>query len=424
MPDRRNISVVKPKVLTISSQQPDRGMRFAQPGTVAMLIAGAEGAAHLDAIAEAVESENFEEVERLHVESTTLIAKTLLTADKQALADQHERTHATFVHGRSHVVLGMFTPSGVPVAHSLALLDGETADPEDYVVAVSRFDGTEDPVTALVVAWEPQFTPLEREVSLRVPELVGRAGALELGYWVEGIAARFAVDLTERAIEFAAEELGVTDQIHAVQDLVGQVEHAAADIVGAALHAADGVIHGLAEAAGIDGIIQAGEDAVLAVAHVVNAIDNAFNAVVDAGAEVVADAVGVVVQAAEHVVVEAAVEVGHAAEAVGNAVGDAVVGAADAVADVVGAVVDFVADIFGGTDELRGSLELKEQFELAAAAQLTFRTVFEEQLQLNLTRIETVRPAASLGELIHARSQLVRASRVRRPALSLVLRKR
>ena len=49
-------------------------------------------------------------------------------------------------------MLGMFTPSGIPVAHSLALLDGEEVDPNSFAVAVSRLAGTNDEVHALAVA--------------------------------------------------------------------------------------------------------------------------------------------------------------------------------------------------------------------------------------------------------------------------------
>lgn len=417
MPDPgRRTALVQPRVLTISSRHDAVPMKFAQPGTVALLVANADGAELLQQIGDAVEREDLAEVERLYTTTKEQFAATMLTADRETLAREHDRTHATFVHGRRRVVLGMFTPTGAPVAHSLALLDSEDVDASSFAVAVSQAEGVDDEVFALAVARQAELTPLEREVLGRIPDEVGRGpGAVELGYWTEGIVARFAIDLGERAIEYAANELGVTDQIRAVQDIVGQVEHAAEDVVGAAVDAADGIIHGLAEAAGIDGIIQAGEDVVNAVGDVVNAVDNAVNNAVDAAADVVADAAGAVVDAAADAVGQVADAVGQAAEAVGNAV-DA---AADAVGDAVGAAVDWVAaNIFGGTDE-----EFQAQFLEAAAAQQTFQRVFQRQVDSGIARLETVQPAASLDQLIAARSQLVaRAAAPRTRAISLITR--
>ena len=387
-------------------------MRFAQPGTVALMIAGAEGANLLESVANAAEHEDLDEIERLYTLIKEQFASAMLSADRETFVSEHERTHATFVHGRRRVVLGMFTPSGIPVAHSLALLDGEEVDPDSFAVAVSRLAGTNNEGSALAVARMAEPTALELEV-MRARERAGLPG-LEIGYWTEGVVARFAADLGERAIEYAAEQLGFAEEIEAARAFVGQVEHAAEDVIGAAFNAADGIIHGLAQAAGIDGIVQAGEDVAHAVGNVVGAVDNAVNNAVDAAAGAVADAAGAVVDAAANAVGAAANAVGAAADAVGHAV-DA---AADAVGDAVGAAVDWVADhILGGVDP-----EYQAQFEEAAAAQKTFQKVFQRQVDVSVARIETIRPAASLGELIEVRSQLVRRAAPRKRAISLLAR--
>lgn len=342
-----------------------------------------------------MEREDLTEVERLYTTTKEAFTRALLTADPAAVAKEHERTHAAFVHGRRRIVVGMFPPQGIPVAHSLALLDADDVDPDDFAVAVSRLRGTDDEVHALAVVRVPKLTRLEREVLSRVPAL--RPGGVEFGYWTEAVVARFAADLAGRAVEFAANEIGIADQIHAAQNIVGQVEHAADDIVGAAFDAADAVIHGLAQAAGIDAVIQAGQDPVHAVANVV-----------DAAADVVADAAEAVVDAAADVVGDAADAVVGAAEAVGDAVGDA-----------VGAAVDWVAEnVFGDA-----SLEFQQRFEEAAAAQKTFKTAFGRQIEAGTMRLDTIRPAASLDELVAVRAQLVRQAAARTPRVSL-LRKR
>lgn len=41
MSDDRQATLIRPRVLTISSRHHDVPMRFAQPGTVALMIAGA-----------------------------------------------------------------------------------------------------------------------------------------------------------------------------------------------------------------------------------------------------------------------------------------------------------------------------------------------------------------------------------------------
>jgi hypothetical protein len=386
-------------------------MRFAQPGTVALMIAGAEGAEMLDRIASAVEREDLEEVERLHAEMKEGFARAILSSDPAAVEKEQQRTHAAFVYGRRGVVVGMFTPSGIPFAHSLALLDRDQVDPESFAVVVSREPGTDDEVHALAVARVPALTPLERNVLVLAPR---RPGGVELGFWAEAFVARFAADLGERAIDWVANEIGIADQINAARDFVGQVEHAADDIVGAAFNAADGVIDGLAQAAGIDGIIQAGEDVVHAVGEVAGAVDHAVDDVAHAAADVVADAAGAVVNAAA----DAADAVGHAAADAADAVGHAVADAADAVGDAVGAAVDWVADhVFGGS-----SLEFQQRFEEAALAQKTFQNAFQRQIEAGTLSVETIKPAASLGELVALRSQIVGKTAPRVPAVSLLKR--
>jgi hypothetical protein len=410
--DERQTTLTRPRVLRISSRHQDVPMRFAQPGTVALMIAGAEGADMLNRIADAVEREDLEEVERLHAETKQAFARAILSSDPAKVAQEHERTHVAFVHGRRRVVVGMFTPSGIPIAHSLALLDGDQVDPESFAIAVSRLAGTDDEVHALAVARVPQLTQLERNVLVLAPR--GLSGGVELGFWAEAFVARVAADLGQRAVEWAADELGIADQINAARDIIGQVEHAAQDVVGAAFDAADGVIHGLAEAAGIDGVIQAGEDVVHAVGEVVDAVDHAVDNVAHAAADVAADAAGAVVNAAA----DAADAVGHAVVDAADAVGHAVADAADAVGDAVGAAVDWVADhIFGSS-----SLEFQQQFEEAAMAQKTFQNAFQRQIEAGTLSLETIKPAASLAELVSLRSQIVRQTAPRVRAVSLLKR--
>jgi hypothetical protein len=56
----------RPLVLEISEKYHDVPMRFAQPGTIAMLVAGPRGEAQLKRIVKAVRSGDLKEVERLH----------------------------------------------------------------------------------------------------------------------------------------------------------------------------------------------------------------------------------------------------------------------------------------------------------------------------------------------------------------------
>jgi hypothetical protein len=290
----RPIEHGRPIVLEISERHHDVPMRFAQPGTIAMLVAGPRGETELNRIVEAVRSENLEEVERLHREIVRHFGRSLLDPSHDVRSPEDIPVFTTFRYGRKTLRRGMCTSTGLIVARSLALYDGAHLNHADFDVVHHRRSDADGRVTAVVVIRRPRLTDLERKMIAKIPAAAAEVHLGEdAGFFAGAIVANALAHVGERALVATAKELGVDGYIN-------DVRNAANEIYNAAVNGAHNAAHEVAQDVGVEGIINVAEAAVGVVENAVGAVNALGEAAVDAAVDFVVDAVGAAVDWVAH----------------------------------------------------------------------------------------------------------------------------
>lgn len=403
----------RPLVLEISERHHDVKMRFAQPGTIAMLVAGPRGEAQLDRIIKAVRSESFEEVERLHGEIVRHFGRSLLDPEHDVRSLEEIPVFTTFRYGRKTLRRGMCTSSGLIVARSLALYDGAELNHADFDVVHHRRADAEGRVTAVVVIRRPRLTDLERKMIKQIPAAAAEAHlGEEVGFFAGAIVGHALAHVGERALQAAARELGVDGYIN-------DVRNAANDIYTAAVNGAHNAAHAVAQELGVEGAINVAEVAVGVVEGAVGAVNALGEAVVDVAVDFVVDIVGAAVDWVAHNIFTvdnaqadagAQGDAGAGANAAGdnaagdNAAGDNAAGdnaAGDDAADD-NAADDNAAD--DNADENEGGDADKDEGG-------SFKN-WVDQIDEIALELESLQPAAAVRELLTLRARMISAGNI------------
>ena len=280
----REVVLVKPKVLEISERHHDLRLSFAPPGTIALLVASAGGERELQRLVQAIEKENFAELEAVHSELAHRFADFVLAPSWNVDALYKVPVFVSFRYGAKTLRRGMFAHGGLPIAHSLALYDGAALDAKHFTVVEHRARGHKDAVHAVVVVRKPRLTDLERHLIERIPAEVSSEINLgeEYGMWTAVVVGQVVADLGKRVIERVADELTVGDQVRAVEGVITAPAAVVQGIGAEGVRAIEGAVN-----AGLDviGLGQAARDVEGAVGH---AVDDVVNAIVDAVGDAVA----------------------------------------------------------------------------------------------------------------------------------------
>jgi hypothetical protein len=277
-------------VLEIDARHHDHAMRFAQPGTIAMLVAGPEGEEHLHRIEEAVRAEELDALDEAHAGIMRQFGRSLLEPRHDVRRLDAVPVFTSFRYGQKTLRRGMFSTSGLLVARSLALYDGAKLDPSQFQVVHHRARDAELRVQTLVVVRVPRLTDLERKMIEQIRADVAEVNlGEEVGMFTGAIIGEAARELGARAVEWVAHEIGIDQQLHDLQ-------HAAEDVYHQAVNDAQEVVHQVAQELGVDGIINAAED----VAGLVTAVEGLADRAVDAAVDFIADAVGAAVDWVAH----------------------------------------------------------------------------------------------------------------------------
>jgi hypothetical protein len=409
-----------PLVLEISERHHDHKMRFAHPGTIAMLVAGSRGEAELHRIVEAVRAEDLDELERLHRQIVRHFGRALLDPSHDVRSHEDIPVFTTFRYGRKTLRRGVCTSNGLIVARSLALYDGAELDHKEFEVVHHRRADAEGGVTAVVVIRRPRLTDLERRMIRQVPAAAAEVHfGEEVGFFTGAIVGHALAHIGERAVEAAARELGIDGQIN-------DVRQAANDIYTAAVNGAHDAAHAAAREVGVEGALDVAEAAVGAVEGAAHAVETVGEAVVDAAVDFVVDVVGAGIDWVAHniftvdnaeVGAQGNAGAGAGADAAGaNAAGDNA-GADNAANDNANdnanddAADDNFADDGAGDDANGGDDEADKEGG-------SFRN-WADRVDDVALELEALRPAAAVRELLGLRARMIAGQNARQQPMSL-----
>jgi hypothetical protein len=269
----RPIEYARPLVLEIDERHHDLDLRFALPGTIAMLVADSEGADEFNALVDAIRAEDFDAVEAIYSTSVRAFGWALLDPSQDVNDLNDIGVFTAFRYGPKTLRRGLANRPGLRIARSLALYDGAPLDNEQFGVVHYRRADYHGPAHSLVVVRKPRLTPLEQQVIAAVPGDDGESHLGEdVGFFVGAIVG-FA-QVGGRVVDAVARAVGTADVIHGVEQ---QVQ----DVYNQAVNAAEDWVRQAAQDLGVAGIIDVTAAAVNIVEGAVTVVEGAVDGLVD-----------------------------------------------------------------------------------------------------------------------------------------------
>ena len=249
----REVRFGTPRVLEISERHHDRRLAFAAPGTIALLVASDRGREDLDRLVEAVEKEDFDQLEAVHAGVAHQFVDFVLDPAWDLDADYRVPVFVGFRYAHKTLRRGMFAHGALPVAYSLALYDGAPLDPERFGTIEYRSPRSAERLHSVVVVRKPRLTEIEQHLISTLPAEVRPEPNLgeEYGFWTGVVVAQAVGNLAQRVHEPRRRRPDrVGDEVRC---FVENVVNAPAQVVQGLVNVGVGAIEGAVNA-GLDAI--------------------------------------------------------------------------------------------------------------------------------------------------------------------------